>query len=283
MSAPATIARLHGAPVDVVAADVAAILTGSASTIMRVGATSFTVQHSRRPVWVIVLAVLTFPLGLLFLLIKDTRVGSVSVVDEGGVVAVIVSGEVTDAVREALGDVAGSAGQAGRPASSAITPTSAPAARDESPTPVVVPPPATLGDSPGTGESARREDATRFRGAVEGVPRVEAPAMSPRGVRIAAAGGTPVNVPVGVTAYIGRRPTIEAGEVAVPVDDPQVSHTHAALRVLDGQVEVVDLDSRNGVLVGAGGEPLAPGHPRMLDLPAVVTVGATRLSIEVSS
>lgn len=124
------------------------------------------------------------------------------------------------------------------------------------------------------------DDATRFRGGAEEMAPEPGPDPPASGAVVRLPDGSTVPVPDGSSAYVGRQPTVKPGEVSITLADQQVSRTHAALRVLDRRVEVVDLDSRNGVVVGTGKNPLTPGEPSLLDLPTVITVGTTRLSIE---
>lgn len=290
MSAPTTVARLSGVPVATAVDGAAAALQQVATSVTRVGSTSFTVQQTRRPVWTIVLAVLLFPIGLLFLLVKDTRVGSVSVVDEGGVVTIVVSGDVSDEVSQALSGVRGvqptatPRETAPPPPLPSAPPSPMPAPPSSAPPNGAIPGPAAATPEAigGPDAGSTQEDATRFRGGTAGeVAHELVPAHPASGaVVVRLPDGSTVPVPAGSSAYIGRQPTVQPGEVSITVADQQVSRTHAALRVLERRVEVVDLDSRNGVLVGTGETPLPPGEPRVLDLPTVITVGTTQLSIE---
>lgn len=279
MSGAVTVARFHGAAHDVVADEVASALEGCEGRLARIGGGSFTVTTTRRPVWTIVLAVVLFPIGLLFLLVRDTRVGTVTVVDDGGVVAVVLSGDVAPDVRELLTSVETarrtprSADDRAMAPGPPITPSPA------SPTAIdgVAPPPSTpLTGAPAAAPPPRDrpslDDATRFRG------ERSAPPPGPSAMRIDVGGGTTVVVAPGAAAFVGRRPRVRDGEVAVTVDDQEVSSTHASLRLIGKSVEIVDLDSTNGTSV-ADGTRLAAGVARRVALPATVTVGGTDLML----
>ena len=60
------------------------------------------VSKESRPIWTIVLAILLFPIGLLFLLIKKQQVVTVSAIANGGTTQVTASGEGTSATVDSL-------------------------------------------------------------------------------------------------------------------------------------------------------------------------------------
>ena len=82
---------------------------------------------------------------------------------------------------------------------------------------------------------------------------------SPRTLVVRRTSGDPVTAPVGTERItLGRVP-----ESTIPLADSQVSRSHAAIEVRDGQLVFIDLGSSNGSLVNGqrvkGSVPLNVG------------------------
>ena len=71
-------------------------------TVTRLGTDHFQVSESHRPTWTIVLAVVLFPVGLLFLLVRDVRTATVRVGQDARAATVTISGVLADRVADAL-------------------------------------------------------------------------------------------------------------------------------------------------------------------------------------
>jgi len=63
---------------------------------------TLTLQRRRMPVWAIVLAILTFPIGLLFLLVKDTEVVQITLSRVQGGTQVTIAGRASAPLQSAL-------------------------------------------------------------------------------------------------------------------------------------------------------------------------------------
>ena len=101
----------------------------------------------------------------------------------------------------------------------------------------------------------------------------KAPPESPRALLVMGASGTRViALPERGELSIGRAEACD-----VRVDDEKVSRRHAVLRVGD-VVELVDIGSRNGTVVGS--HKLAPRETVTLQLSDVVTLGGTVLRLQ---
>jgi hypothetical protein len=97
---------------------------------------------------------------------------------------------------------------------------------------------------------------------------------APDGLTFSAAPGERVMELDRASARIGRRHGSQ-GEVEVEVDDPGVSHEHAALvRRDDGGYAIVDLGSTNGTLVDGGATAIPTHKPVALDDGARIRIGA---------
>ncbi|HZM42710.1 MAG TPA: FHA domain-containing protein [Acidimicrobiales bacterium] len=97
-----------------------------------------------------------------------------------------------------------------------------------------------------------------------------------------------IELPAG-PATIGRRSrtlgTEPAIDLAVPPEDPAVSHIHASLLPSDdGTWTVVDHGSTNGTYLNESPEPLTANVPRAIRLGDRIYVGAwTRITLELRS
>jgi ABC-type multidrug transport system ATPase subunit/ABC-type multidrug transport system permease subunit len=80
-----------------------------------------------------------------------------------------------------------------------------------------------------------------------------------------------LHLPLTTTLEIGRDPSC-----AVPLDDERVSWRHLRVRPGNGQLELVDLGSRNGSFLN--GRRMDPG-PVFVDNDALIQVGSTRIRL----
>ncbi len=80
-----------------------------------------------------------------------------------------------------------------------------------------------------------------------------------------------LRLPLGTTVEIGRDPTC-----VVPLEDERVSWRHLRVEPKDGQLELVDLDSKNGTFLN--GRLMDPG-PAYVSADALVQVGSTRVRL----
>jgi hypothetical protein len=164
------------------------------------------------------------------------------------------------------------------------------------PAPLVSPPPGPGPESPTTAAAASRQ-VSAPSGAVAGPApaRLLAVVTADRAYYDSQQVGE-VQFPVGAPprvielpaapATIGRRSrslgTAPALDLAIPPEDPAVSHTHASLLPGDdGTWSLVDHGSTNGTYLNESPEPLPANVPRMVRPGDRIYVGAwTRISLE---
>lgn len=259
-------------------------------SVAATGPGQFRMIRQRRPVWAVVAAILTLPIlgiGLLFLLVKQTDSGSVSVFEGRDGTKVRVVGSIDDEVVGSVmspasrGPVAraeshendAGAASPGVPPDS-VSPNRGPRNSRRS-TPL--PPEAESSSVPASpavppvSNSRMSGDASPFAAARgQASPSVHADSKT-TGVRPSStlrAGCVAIELPDGRSVplsggiVIGRFPRSPNGNTAmmeVPYPDSSLSRTHLVIESTDSGVAVTDLHSTNGTTIVEGG--LSRGCP----------------------
>lgn len=262
------------------------------------------VARSHRPRWTIVVSVLLFPVGLLALLVRDTRACRLEVFDGPTGARVHLTGPLApalvDDVRTALATSGARPERTAPPqrpeAMITATPRSgraapatagAPAAEDHTVSATAPPaPPEAPAAAPTNG--ARPPEAPAGRPADGALPPPAMQSAAPEGHTLVLRASTGQQVPLraGGAVVVGRDPTTDAGQLAlaVPDDVRSVSKTHATIGVEgDGRVWCNDQHSTNGTrLRTADGDeaPVPPGSRTEVPVGAALLLGDIEIEFE---
>ncbi len=220
------------------------------------------VARRHRPTWALVACICTVwvvGLGLLFLLVRRTESGDVSVVGgaRGVVVTVppVVDAEMLDRLETQLrtGDLSG-------PPPAMVAPLATRAADDLDTNTVVRGVPAAVPGEVTDVASPAMDDAVRLE------------LRFPGGV---------VSVLDGEDVILGRAPSPRPGcrAVIVPGDGATLSKSHLLVRYSDGRVEIEDLGSTNGTRL-ASGATLTVGDPVVVEPGGSFDLGAVRCLVQ---
>lgn len=236
------------------------LTTAAGYTVVAVGPNRFRLARTSRPVWTIVLAVVLFPIGLLFLLMKRTKIAEAHIAEHRSGVTIRLTGDVPSALFDQLQAELGTA----RP----VPPRPAPTAAAE----VVGAPPIDWAPTVSTPAAVVSPPAP----VAPFVPSIssEAALVLPDGR----------SVVVGAGVVVGRSPAPDPDcphAALFPIGDLSLSKTHVTIAPAPSGVWVVDHHSTNGTSVQTAGSVSACPAGRRVEVPigSIIVAGDVQLRV----